>query len=157
MSISTRRAAGVLFALGCGLLGVPAMAQDQTNPHWHIRPERPWTQGTTNAANEVIGERSGLDFAFLPPGPTIPGEAPIPAVATITAIPVSNLLQVIDLVPPPVNDLPPGPTAVRVRLWPPGPTTPARLEIQILDTTELTILGPTGDPMAVCLPPGPTD
>ena len=70
---------------------------------------------------------------------------------------MSNLLQVIDLQPPPVNDLPPGPVAVRVRLLPPGPTAPARLEIQILDTTELTILGPTGDPMAFCLPPGPSD
>ena len=155
MSISTRHAAGVVFALGFGLLGAPAMAQDETNPHWHIRPERPWTQGTTNAANQVIGERSGFDFAFLPPGPVVPGETPTPAVATITAIPVSNLVQIVDFQPPPVNDLPPGPIAVRVRLLPPGPIAPARLEIQILDTTELTIVGPTGDPLAFCLPPGP--
>jgi len=157
MSISIRRAAGVLFALGFVLAGVPALAQDTGPINVHLRPERPWTQGTTHAANEVIGQRSGMDFSFLPPGPVVPGEEPQPGVITVGAIGLGSVAQVFNFQPPPVPELPPGPIAIRVRLLPPSPIAPARLEVQILDTTEVTILGPTGEPMAVCLPPGPTD
>ena len=155
MSISTRRTAGVAFALGLGLLGAPAMAQDETNPNLHLRPERPWTQGTTHAANEVIGQRSGMDFHFLPPGPIVPGESQTPGVITVDAIGVGTVAQVFRFIPPPTNDLPPGPIRVQIRLLPPGPITPARVEVQILDDSDVTFLGPTGDPIAFC-PVGPS-
>jgi hypothetical protein len=141
------------MGLALAVLGVaagPAAAQDTAPEH---RVVKPWTRGTTHAANEVVGSRSGLDFSFIPP-PTNDLPPPVPDLPelTISGGPVTGLVQIVDLTatPPPVNDLPPGPVAVRVRLLPPGPIAPARLELQILDFSQVTLLGPSGEPLALC-------
>lgn len=128
------------------LAAVPALAQE---------PLKPWTLGTTQAANEVVGARSGLRFAFIPP-PVPDQPPPIGDMPHLTAAtgPVEGIVQIADLslIPPPTNDLPPGPISVRVRLLPPGPVAPARLEVQLLDMANVTLLDANGAPVALCIP-----
>ena len=148
-----RRAGAVPVALALAALwvAVPAAAQEDTAPE--VGQVKPWTRGTTHAANEVVGNRSGLGFSFLPPPVhDIPPPVNDMPELTISGGPVAGLVQTVDLstLPPPTNDLPPGPIAVRARLLPPGPSAPARLEVQILDFSQVTLLGPSGEPLALC-------
>jgi hypothetical protein len=146
MSAGTRLLPLTLALGTLALTAAPVAAQD-TSPEQWLR--RPWTHGTTHAANEVVGARAGMSFSFLPPGPI----SELPEL-TVVGGPVAELVQVMDLglVPPPTNDLPPGPVAVRVRLLPPGPVAPARLEVQLLDMANVTLLDANGAPVALCIP-----
>lgn len=151
MSAGTRLLPLTLALGTLALTAAPVAAQD-TSPEQWLR--RPWTPGTTHAANEVVGARAGMSFRFIPPGPP---DAPSPddmPHLTVLGGPVAELVQIMDLglIPPPTNDLPPGPIAVRVRLWPPGPTTPARLDVQLLDMTNVSLLDASGAPVALCIP-----
>jgi len=61
MSSRTRSVRRVTLAIGTLLLAAaPYAAAQDTAP----QPLKPWTQGTTQAANEVVGARSGLGFSF---------------------------------------------------------------------------------------------
>jgi len=61
---------------------------------------------------------------------------------------VDGLVQTLDLsaTPPPNPEMP----SIRVRLWPPDPITPARLELHVLDATAIEIFGPNGEPAQLC-------
>lgn len=137
-----------LVALASAMPALSASAQD-TAPS--PEPLKPWTGGTTHAANEVIGSRSGLGFSYIPP-PT--NDLPPPTndlpELTVSATSVSGLVQVLNFVPPPTNDLPPGPVAVRIRLLPPGPTAEPRFELHVLDASAIAIFGPNGQSAALC-------
>jgi hypothetical protein len=144
---ASNRVERITLALGALVLAVAPVAAQDIPPEQWVR--RAWTHGTTHAANEVVGARAGMSFSFLPPGP-------VREIAEVTVLggPVAELVQIMDLglVPPPTNDLPPGPIAVRVRLLPPGPIAPARLEVQLLDMTNVTLLDANGAPVALCIP-----
>lgn len=151
--MSTRKSSLKKVTLAIGTLALaaaPYAAAQDTAPQ---EPRKPWTRGTTQAANEVVGARSGLGFRYQPP-PVNDTPPPIPDMPelTVSAVSVSGLVQTLDLSanPPPQPELPPSPIAVRVRLYPPGPTTPARLELHILDATAIEIFGPNGESAYLC-------
>jgi hypothetical protein len=62
-----------------------------------------WTSGTTQAANQVVGNRSGLSFQF------VEGNSLVADQLTVTATADSRMTQVINLstTPPPIGDTPP--------------------------------------------------
>jgi hypothetical protein len=138
------------MALGTlALAAAPYAAAQDTAPPQETR--KPWTQGTTHAANEVVGARSGLAFRFTPPpvGDIPPPNPDFPEL-TVGASVVAGLVQTVNFAPPPIGDFPPGPSALRIRLWPPGPISEARLELHILDATSIEIFGPNGERLALC-------
>jgi len=147
--MSTRRVKTVTMALGTlALATAPYAAAQDTAPPQETR--KPWTQGTTHAANEVVGARSGLAFRFQPPPVNdIPPPQPDFPELRVSASVVPGLVQVVNFLPPPIGDFP-RPTALRIRLWPPGPTSEARLELHILDATSIDLFGPNGVRAALC-------
>lgn len=107
-------------------------------------PQRPWTQGTTEAANEVVGSRSGISFAL-----TAPPDPAMPSPLNITVVPAVQREQVLDInaVPPIDPDRP----ALRIRLGsPPEPSMPAPVELHVLDPSTIAIFGPDGRPAGIC-------
>lgn len=111
-----------------------------------------WTNGTTEAANEVIGPRSGLSFHLADP----PGEADPPGgvpVLHVTAVPRTDLLQVIDLslVDPPEPDVEPLDPVARIELVdPPNPDLPSTVIIRIDQPEHVILVGPTGETTLMC-------
>lgn len=127
-SIRVKRAG----AFGLGILVLMASAEGAEL--------RRWTRGTTEAANEIVGERSGLSFHLA----DRPGGIPV---LHVTAVPRPDLDQVLtlSLVDPPEPDLEARDPVARIELIdPPNPDRPA-MTIQILRPESVTLVGPTGE------------
>lgn len=130
-TLSSKRAG----AIGLGLLLVIASAE--------AGELRRWTRGTTEAANEVLGPRSGLSFHLADP----PSERPdiLPALH-VTVAPRAGLAQIVDLsrIDPPEPDREARDPGVRLFVDPPEPDRPAFV-IQLLHPEDVVVLGPDGE------------
>jgi len=106
-------------ALALGILALAAQAQAQV-----VTPTRSFTHGTIVALNELAGDRSGVEFGFLPPiDPDMPATLLVKLVA---AVGLTQTINVFTQDPPDPNT-PPDLTLI---LHPPDPGMPTgRIEI----------------------------
>jgi hypothetical protein len=103
-----------------------------------------WTPGTTQAANQVVGNRSGLSFQF------VEGSALVADQLTVAAVADSRMTQVINLVPPPIGDQPPpiGDRVASIALPQlSGRGSPDPYTIQIFEPNKVLVLDASGQVM----------